>query len=826
MKRIHIKLGTGLKIVQCKEEELKAELHRKSTFALEIPVPGTSFNYRCTVYVNQDRSEGQEEQRYRLVFDTRGENASFLAYLQGIVEVQIGPELMLCFHPAYIDLSPRDAALVVDIGNTRSFGLLLDGYRTQQLRVEKLRVSDYSDFSDKPAPDVFPSHICIETPPTSLVKGNNEGVPLSFVRCGEVAKRLMKQVGTFKDPLVDRCFYISPKRRFWDEDEVPFNWKSVSVELAKCLDNSGLVLECLEKKGYRPKNFPPSLLIGLFVWELIEQAEMQLHERDEIEERHEPSRIRDVVITYPPAWLHHEKESYCKIIKHVLDDICALRGLAPIRLHMDCDEATGTLLMYLANETNKKGSVEAWFQEAQEFGNGSVMIGVIDIGGGTSDLIVANVAYDQKRKTLTIQNCCQDGALIAGDDFLKDIVIDIVLPIVSEALCQDQGLRKTFFQELLCSSCGTNSELQNNRSLWAQEIWYPMALEIALAWSNDQKIPLTRLAKISGEIQKFSDYCVSIAPKFNIKGNELFSANRVGDRLSDAVPDQEYIYTLAEARFGDIGEGFADRLKEHGCSYVLLSGKTTEFGCVRRVLMEQMKSTNKVKVCNFDNYRLDKGIAQLSGNQGRSLSLKDVKMTTVIGAAIKFCREERIPGIAFDHLDNIEINNINPKVEDMGSQLGKGHLDSCLYWGLVPMTQVVPKFTNELAIFTPDKCEDAIVVLCSSSLFLARRRSSDKNGVAQVGYQLRLKKGYTLRNCKVEVTLRRTNISEIEIVEAVGEVEVDGVKIKVDRNKHLELRKHIAQTEDFWLVNGNFTDTEIDWNMVETRQNENREQVK
>lgn len=821
MKTIHLHAGTGLRVVTCLMSELNPKYHFEpgQTFAV------FSFGWGVIAPSQEQSQTAKKDLRARLVFDTR-----FLDNLiqDGDATYMLGKDLCVLLHPV---AQAVNAALVVDLGNTRSFGLLLDDVNhASEMRIHPLQIREYSSWTDSHTTNgVFASHVCLEkTPPFDHPElpptQNRFGRPLSGIRTGEAARSLMLQISEFDQQPSGRVAQVSPKRFFWDHDPVRFKWKAGSVAEKRCVEPEGVLYDAwLKDRRITSETMPPSTLIGAMVIEMFDQAEMQLNQlasgAGHVADG--PRRIRDIVITYPPAWSLLEKESYrSTIVKH-LDAYCDERGFPHVTVRIACDEATGTLLAYISNEVEKfGGNLTEWITSVgsvDAFGNGQARFAVLDVGGGTSDLVMADVSIMKQQygiHHLQIKRFHQDGVLIAGDELLRKIAARIVLPAVAEAMIPEDKERRARFFNFLVSQPTEHVQLKQWRCRWALQLWYPLALQVVQAWQNGGKVVLSQ--DINACLDGFCDNCVSVITgsasimsamqleRVSFKGlgasTEKANNGAIAAKFNAMAPDAGKVKEICSEVFKDASIRFGTPIALAGCDRVLLSGKTTEFKFVREALTQHIPLP-AFKFISFENYKLAPLWVSSAGKNGTNI-LGDVKMTTVIGAALEYCADK---GVSVFGLAS------KPVISD-------AHLfsDSQQYWGIVPSAAVVPSFSNDDAVFSPgDGVQRKQVPVQFQSLLLARRRTKIEGMTAQIAYELRV-------NPKLAAT--PNGMAEIErIVNPNGTVELQlagvvsggvlthatGERVNL-KKEHLELRQMVAQNSDFWISEGNLHE-QIPW---------------
>lgn len=802
MRTIHLHAGTGLRVVRCKADEL-FDAYQESTFSIN--------SFGCG-------RKNEESGNVRLVFDTR---LIETLDLDNDLSFDLGPDIKLIVHHVS---DPVGVALIVDLGNTRSFGLLLDDINhPKDMQIYPLEIKDYSGETDAfTKSGVFASHVCLEAiapfeHPCFPKEKAHYGRPLSPIRTGEVARSLMLQVAGFDQQPNGRFAQVSPKRFFWDNDPARFNWKSVCTEEQTCFKPHGILYDrWLTARSIAPENMPRATLIGAMVVELYSQGEMQLNGKlaGAGQSAVGPRRIRHVAITFPPAWTMKEKEAYRETIRRHLDAFCEERGLRCPNLHVSCDEATGTLLAYISNEVEKfGGGLAEWVASigsGDENGNSRARIAVLDVGGGTSDLVIADVCVIRGQygmQDLQIIRLHQDGVIVAGDELLRKVVARIVLPAVAEALCpENPDTRKALF-DYAVSNPTTDDTLRQQRSRWAQDLWFPMALRVMQTCQQNKNAELP--GDITPALNRFCEDCLGIIVN-DLKLDRLLFNLGVRDSANNGsiakhfkvkvIPKHDLIAEICREVFVDAVQRFVMPMSLAGCDRLLLAGKTTEFKVVRDVLIAELPLP-ACKVVSFEEYILSARWVSSAGRNGTNI-LGDVKMTTVMGAALEFCNRHGIQ--AFGLAINRDL------IQD-----AHHFSDSQQYWGIVPSGQAVPTFRNRYAVFIPGGgAQTAQIPMQTQSLLLARRRTALETMTAQIAYELRV---------RPELSAMPNGVVEIErVVNSEGSVELLLVQVVSGtlacangsqeplRTEHLELRMMVAQNDDFWMSDGNLKE-EVRW---------------
>lgn len=305
----------------------------------------------------------------------------------------------------------------------------------------------------------------------------------SLVRVGEEAKHLVYRSLEGHGESECTTNYSSPKRYLWDScpyenrwelmviDDDPTNLKvnpQIFIEgFTDHFDNDGTYLE-------NPKEFDlfslgqtdtqchysrRSLMTFVMV-EMLQQAQSYINSskfRDMHGQTDCRRYLRNIIITCPTAMPIEEQLALRKaaldatnlLVKMnpsqpamtITPDLSKLRSTDDIeglqRRGWLYDEAFASQLVYLYAELAQRygGRVDHFFQlkghlrkemEEQGFEGNSLTIGTIDIGAGTTDIMVT--AYGQKGKgRLTPVPLYYDSFYSAGDDILHNVIRDVIL---------------------------------------------------------------------------------------------------------------------------------------------------------------------------------------------------------------------------------------------------------------------------------------------------------------------------------------------------------------------------------------------------------------
>lgn len=734
---------------------------------------------------------------------------------QGVIEEDGGGKRVIV-PPVRLMRSPREvqAALILDLGNTRSFALLADDLLgladehelTRPLVPISLR--SYGGRLGEVETGVFDSIVSLENAARfgddvlarlREVDMDGFGIRHAFVRVGKYAALLCRHTAGH-----GRRALSSPKRYFWQGDPELLGWLAHDASTRDpCSQPCSFLLEHLlgEGTGGAATLARKHVLSGMIV-ELLEQAERQLNNPEEVDPSHRVPgvrRIEHVYVTYPPAWADKERELYADVLQTGVATHARLRSLPVPKTHVECDEATAVLLFYVANEISKLGGDPfAWVRlvgREEMPDTYAVRIATCDIGGGTSDLVVARVRAmrDNLGQTLlTVSRCYQDGIPVAGDELLCQVTRCVVLPFIGNWLCDsDPVLRQQLIHDVLIDHNALD-ELGRLRAKWARFLWFPLALHFLRVLMGEER-------RVSIEVPSaLLEYYYNFYDAIRRSADRLRAGQRLRSRTQpriDLTEAQTARYrarcrAVAFACFTPIARRFGAAAEAFDCDMMLLAGKTSEISVVRDIF------TNNVPLpppcfMALQDYELSQDWARILRVGQR---LDDAKKATVLGATINLLHQLKHP--VFGANTAVQIEDVSVFKEQNQ------------YWGVLRTAHNM-WFTNETAIFNPTRGNRTCVIpMNDRSLLIARRRFGCEQLEAQVAYELRVKPGVLggPRNARIRLAQEVSDAGGVSLtIEAIesGELAELGASTGVAlTEEHIELRPRVLQSADFWLDSG------------------------
>ena len=454
--------------------------------------------------------------------------------------------------------TPVDVDLVLDIGNSRSTGILVE---TLPQRVTNLNDSYLLELRDLSRPErvyAEPFETRVEFVDATfgndaLSRRSGRQSPAfawpSAVRLGPEAAWLATQAVCAEGT----TGMSSPKRYLWDERPWQQSWRyntggqaepMVSRGLfARQLNPLGTPLACFDDPLFRkspalrsqPREpifesiFTRSSLMLFMLGEIITQALVTINSpatRARRELPNLPRRLRRLIFTVPTAMPVAEKRIFRRWVlwavrvvwqalgweQHYLPAGQGRNSSGDYRqspqVRCDWDEASCSQLVLLYNELAVKqhGDAHHLFRlmgkpRAELGGRPCVRVASIDIGGGTTDLSITTyelASGEGDTARIVPHTTFRDGFNIAGDEVLREVVANHVIPAIGEALVK-QGLaepRALLGQWFGRDFIGMSQEERNIRMRLVRQIAVPVALGLLAACEDSSLDDVTHVCRL------------------------------------------------------------------------------------------------------------------------------------------------------------------------------------------------------------------------------------------------------------------------------------------------------------------------------------------
>ncbi|QDH15309.1 hypothetical protein E3E11_04985 [Oecophyllibacter saccharovorans] len=589
------------------------------------------------------------------------------------------------------DGAPVQVDLVLDLGNFRSCGILIEelpGMRQREADSFALQLRDLSQVDrgyDRP----FSSRI--EFARASFGRENysrRSGRAHAFawpspVRTGPQAERLMAE----RSGNEGNTGLSTPKRYLWDTrpaaqgwvynngddarpdaPELPVNGP-FRAQLYKILSQGRFQASREDRQAAAqlgPCFLSRSELSILMLEELLLQAVRYINAPEFRHTRPDSNRrrqLRSVMITMPPGMPLAVQRIFRRRAEAALELASAMAGITPPRLNLTLDEATATQLVWLHNEIKYRlgGEVEALYRlygswpagetktsasdpEAKERAP-SLRIASLDIGGGTTDLMIARYALDGSNALVPHQEF-RESFDVAGDDLLRAVIARVIVPPLQQAL-EKAGVpdAHAFLKTLLDADRGNQTVQERyQRLLLTSTLLEPAALHALGLYERIDPytqgvlgtFPLSESArdtlKKNGEKSGALERCKSF---FSQQLSRHLAAHQhppvTFDILQTPVtvesqPIEEAINTTLRGPLTNLCEA----VRAWGCDVLLLSGRPSKLRCVRD-LVASTAAVAPHHMFPLHDYAIGPHYPFRNVSTGK---IEDPKTTVVVGAAI------------------------------------------------------------------------------------------------------------------------------------------------------------------------------------------------
>jgi hypothetical protein len=541
-------------------------------------------------------------------------------------------------------LTPVDVELVLDVGNSRTCGILIERFpgetqidlaRSFPLEIRDLSQPElyYSGLFESRVE--FCEHRMGDERFASRSGRRNAFLWPSIVRIGPEAQRLVAS----EEGTETASGLSSPKRHLWDDSALQQDWRfhhhgdpnnlPRSLRSAmRFLNESGEVLDQIaadERARLRPRGradrspgvrprFARASLFGFMLAEIIAHALVQVNApagRARRPQSELPRRLDRIILTLPTALTAQEQAIIRSRAQGALRLVWALMGVdegasaisARPELIVEWDEASCTQLVWLYSELTQKfeGRIDRFLElkgqpRARAEGQKpepSLRLACIDIGGGTTDLMVTTY-WGEAGRVLHPRQEFREGFRVAGDELLQRVIAAIVLPGIRQAIAAAGGSHaQEKLRELFSGDFGgLDQQSIQKRRQFAQRVLMPLA--VAVLDASETAGEFDRLSLRAADLLGFDSEGDRAHPVPATLAAYVEDAARdlgaQGFRLADLELDfgREDVDAIAREVLQKALGNMAEVIAHLGCDVVLLTGRPSRLPAVRGILQEML----------------------------------------------------------------------------------------------------------------------------------------------------------------------------------------------------------------------------------------------
>ena len=617
--------------------------------------------------------------------------ARYLTFLELLNETKFMPGIKLIDPKRH---EPINVDLVLDIGNARTIGMLIERRPEQSLNLSngsKLEIRDLTN-PELIYRNTFSSYVTFSEPNFGDQNGHSRGsgrVRPSFnwpsvVRVGDEAIKLASL--SRRDQ--GQTSMSSPKRYLWDlkPRTAGEEWRYApdpadltSLEkpvnrgdFVGYVNNDGIPLDIQNPNRYpnsgllktnnifpvTEPRFSRSSMMMFLMSEIVSHALVQLNSPSKRAERQNPDiprRLSRIILTTPPAMSIAEKNVFESWANWAVDVVWKTLEWEPYAendkdyrkrpiVKFNLDEASATQLVFIYNEIDAKfsGVAKEFFkiygQIRNQNENESLRIASIDIGGGTTDMVITTYLNKSENVTSILEprQEFRESFNYAGDDILKSVIEGHVIPeIIEQFSISKKALIKSKIDKKFKDAVDVPEHEKNIRAQFTQQFLLPIALRIIQTMEIINPINLDVLPIVVD----FDDLFSSHYPSYDVLNylEHIFQdvdGTKFSFRSQIMTFDAKAIERTINASIGPYLNDLSEIVEKFDCDFLILSGRPS---CLPNIqtMFKKRPPTELSRIIPMGDYKVDSWYPFVTPD-GR---IGDPKATAVVGALLSAISE-------------------------------------------------------------------------------------------------------------------------------------------------------------------------------------------
>lgn len=780
--------------------------------------------------------------------------AQYIYLIRYIYQADILPKITLFSNQ---NVAYGNVDLVVDIGNSRTCTVLFDNgdfTKMSPLELQDFTTPALNGDLNKHR-DSFDMRLAFREADFGGklgIENSHQFVYPSMVRLGNEANHLIHKATNMNTGAEKTSTFSSPKRFLWDTKQQKQEWEFIQLEgettqpiyiegISEQLNIDGSLNTSGD--GGILMHYSRRALMTFAFLEILAQAKMQINsyeQRSHWGNESMPRQIGRIIVTCPTAMSRIEQVSLRKCAEdaaimlnrffknkyHTEIDEREARGKVQVipsaknisqtedRTEWIYDEATAAQFVFLYAEIHQRymKNVKEYINfygkvrtDLEDYNKKSLTIGSVDIGAGTTDVMIAAYKYDDTRQCrLTPVPLFWESFYTAGDDFMKELVHQLVIegkysPI--EKRLRTLGKNPV---ELIQPFLGTDVGVSfRNRQLRSD---FNLQVSVCVV---SHFLELLKEDKVESQILSFSDI-FSNNPPTPIVLNHF--KQHFGFELESLQwqYERKIIVAIIEKTFDSLIGKISSLLSYYACDIVLLSGRPTSLKPLTNLFLKHYAiSPNRLKTMN--DYRVgrwypeDKRHKFIDGN-GKFINPKSIITTgAMIGHIaengglngfslnLEELKEKLLPTTHYfgrlneqlvftETIISPETNHVTIEVTSLPLRIGVRQLD-------IPAYPSRPFYTLD---FDDYKIEDRV-----------KGRLDDENDVNAVKTGIDEEKRKIRRKMPLKITIERDKNEDIELLR-IEEI-VDNEGNSLSKTFFVLQIQSMSELDNFWLDSGVFS---------------------
>lgn len=578
--------------------------------------------------------------------------------------------------------TPIETDFVLDLGNSRTCGILLEKPDNQDIKIESAIHFKIRDFENA---DVYRSGLMESRVELAQAYFGRDDLAKktgrmeaflwpSPVRIGSEAVSLqLKSRGT------DLASGLSSAKRYlWDQNPVEREWRfqsmqtssqpMIAIQSKQLLNESG-DLRRGEQPAARETRYSRSSFMMFMIAELIAHAFTQINNPQERSKRPNssiPRRLSRIILTIPTATPSREASILRNRANDALEYVWKILQLPddqPVykkpELLIEWDEASCSQQVFLFNEISQYYAHEAG-KYIKDFGEvrsirgkeqSSLRIASIDIGGGTTDLMITTYHDPDANDVIFPIQEFREGFRVAGDDILHGIIRDTIIPSLTLHL-KKNGAKNA---DMACANFfrSVDDALSRTKSSFANSILLPAAISVLSQFEhNDTSVAIVTVDD-PGEFNNGVFRAVLDDLSRN-SGLEFWPKSNI--ELEVSISQFKAVVDNVLAK---ISENISLALTNFSCDYILLTGRPSKLPYVRS-LFENKLLVPPERLISLHDYTVGNWYPFRDAMSGK---IGDPKSTVVVGALLN--------SVASFELDNFSFKSEHLKLRSTSNFIGE-----------------------------------------------------------------------------------------------------------------------------------------------------------
>ena len=603
----------------------------------------------------------------------------YILLIKWVESLKEMPELQLFTD----DIKKIPVDLVIDIGNSATCALLFENQTDEAFTFEKVKKIIIQDYSNPQVEynDPFPMNLVFSESNFGTINKdkyhNNKFIIPSFVRIGYEAENLINNSNINLNLGYElKTHNSSPKRYLWDKNVADKEWEFYPTDFKKIkkvylsgiseqlkIDGALTNGEVFGSKSLFSRN---SLMKFVFL-ELLIHSYVQINSykfREEHGNLTIPRTLKRITISCPTGMIQYEQialreaaEDACKLlnnyVKYYFDSnenkfwfelpeiIPSIKDIAKKLPDLEdrkdwiYDEATSCQLVFIYSLLSKKLQGNNYVIDNYLFKNkDKITVGSIDIGAGTTDVMIANYSLNKEHKTINVKPDPQywDSFKLAGDDLLKEVIQQVIIEgtIISTS---DEGCTGVIENYAKLKGIDNISEKLNGffgqdsnnigyvakmmRKAFIHQVAIPIALHY-LKNANKNETNSLSFEQIIGKEFKNKELIVYFEKHFGFNFLELkWNIN------------SQKINAITNSVFDSMVKQLCMLLNQYQCDYIVLSGKPCSLNSLEEIFLKYL-TVSPNNLINLNTYWIGKWFP-FSDNRG---FVEDPKTMVSVGAII------------------------------------------------------------------------------------------------------------------------------------------------------------------------------------------------